>query len=57
MLAQPDQDDCLMRPGHLRWTLGGMTPSGYSDLRRPKRVERPRALPPHPTGKFAPVLR
>jgi hypothetical protein len=57
MLAQPDQDDWLMRPGHLRWTLGGMTPSGYSDLRRPKRIERPRALPPHPTGKFAPVLR
>ena len=38
MLAQPDQDDCLMRPGHLRWTLGGMTPSGYSDLRRPMRL-------------------
>jgi hypothetical protein len=56
MLAQPGQDDCLMRPGHLRWTLGGMTPSGYSGLRRPECIERPRPSPPHRTGRLAPVF-
>jgi hypothetical protein len=47
MLAQPDQDDWLMRPGHLRWTLGaGRRPairacgalSVLSDRRRHKQA-------------------
>ena len=55
-LAQPDQDGCLMRPGHLRCTLGGMTPPGDSGLRRPKYFERPQPSPPHRTGRLALVF-